>query len=83
MDIEFQEWTKLKVLRMEHMLSFENMGSTQSILLEIPDEKASGAKDEDSQIAQSLAEEMKKLKVKADEAKVPESNLTLEQRLRR
>ena len=64
MDIEFQEWTKLKVLRMEHTLSFENMGHTQSILLEIPDKESSGAKDEDEQIAQSLVKEMQKLKIK-------------------
>ena len=61
MDIEFQEWTKLKTLRMEHMLSFDNMGHTQSILLEIT-EKAGGA--EDKQIADSLVKEMQKLKIK-------------------
>ena len=35
MDIEFQPWTNLGVLPLEHMLSFSNKGHTQSILLEV------------------------------------------------
>ena len=37
MDIEFQAWTKLPVLQLDHELSFNNKGHTQSILLEIDD----------------------------------------------
>ena len=34
-DVEFQDWTKLGTVSMEHMLSFNNKGHTQSILLEV------------------------------------------------
>ena len=38
MDIEFQPWTKLPKMTLEHELCFENKGHTQSVLLEIDDE---------------------------------------------
>ena len=34
-DVEFHEWTKLGTVQMEHMLSFDNKGHTQSMLLEV------------------------------------------------
>ena len=36
-DIEFQPWTKLPTMRMEHDLCFNNKGHTQSIMLEVED----------------------------------------------
>ena len=45
------------------MLSFDGKGSTQSILLEIDDDKRNG----NQQLANNLAKQLKALKIKHDE----------------
>ena len=62
-DIHFQPWTRLNTLKLYHMLSFEGKGNTQSILLEIDDDK----NNKDLELANNLAKQLKNLKIKHDE----------------
>ena len=67
MDVEFQKWTNLPVIQLEHELSFNKNGHTQSVLLEIEEEMyATGKKSQD--IAKDLASQLKNLKIEETKA---------------
>ena len=56
-DVEFHEWTKLGTVKMEHMLSFDNKGHTQSILLEV--DMGKEGKVDKKEVAKGLQKELK------------------------
>ena len=64
MDIEFKENTGLGTKRLAHMLSFDDNGKTQSILLEV-----AGTGNVDSNIANTLAAQLDRLNVRGEEEK--------------
>ena len=60
-DVEFHEWTKLGTVRMEHELSFDNKGHTQSMLLDV--DMSDEGKVDSQNVIQELSKGLKKLNV--------------------